>query len=340
LSEAELPPIAPQFQIQPSEQVLKEAIPVAPIAPPDVDEFDNPNDAWAEAKREIPGFGLGEVVKIYDKATGEPWYRVDRKIIDPAVVEAAKTREERVANTKQARVQSLMLAESREYYNSPDIKVFHSPNGMRQSFPKFVKDYDHITKNPQGAGISDIGLVDMFARAEAGGRVTEAQAHLALNAMTLQDKVKTLFNQKLQGGDQLSQTQRDQMLEVIADDYEAQVNIANQQVTKSRNKLKKAGASNDELPDYYILPELRSRTKEKLNELRTEGVALFNQKRQQPNGESVSTIDERLKEIEMEAKELAKKLQSSKGAILNMHELETQVQGWKGVTQSDIYGAQ
>jgi hypothetical protein len=247
--------------------------------------------------------------------------------------EAQKTREETSKTQQGLREQNTLNREAVMFQSHPAVKAFTAPNGMQQSFTRFVKDYDAIAKNPEGAGVSDVGLLDMFARAEGGGRVTEGQANLVLGSMGLMDKAKTL-GMKLEGGDRLSQNQRDQMLRVIAEDNDAQAKIANQAVQMTRAKLIKQGIKDeDSLPQPYIVPRTKFQALDEINELKKEALKL-NAERQRAFASGDKSTSEKLKkqieEIGKNAVEIRKQIDKSKSSIINLEEIESTPQGWTG----------
>jgi hypothetical protein len=227
--------------------------------------------------------------------------------------------------------QRLVDSENSKFYQHPAVKAFTAPNGMQQSFSRFVKDYDAIAKNPEASGISDIGLLDMFGRAEGGGKITEAQAALALKAVGILDKPDLLI-QKLQGGARLTQNQRDQMMRVIADDHLAQASLANQAVKFYRDRLKTSGVTDEaSLPQPYVTPITKWEAREQLDVMRKEALATKAQKDAAVKaGADTSEADAKLREIGEKARQLASKIHSSKSMIINMDEIENTPQGWGG----------
>lgn len=247
--------------------------------------------------------------------------------------DAAKAREETSKTQQGLREQNTLNREAVMFQSHPAVKAFTAPNGMQQSFTRFVKDYDAIAKNPEASGVSDVGLLDMFARAEGGGRVTEGQANLILGSMGLMDKAKVL-GMRLEGGDRLSQNQRDQMLRVIAEDNDAQAKIANQAVQMTRAKLIKQGVKDeDSLPQPYILPKTKFQALDEINELKKEAIKL-NAERQKAFTSGDKYTSEKLKkqieEIGKNAVELRRKIDKSKSSIINLEEIESTPQGWTG----------
>jgi len=250
-----------------------------------------------------------------------PW-----KHHDPAAMAA---REEAAGTRKQ----NTLNRESAMFQTHPAIKAFTSANGMQQSLPRFVKDYDAILKNPEAAGISDVGLLDMFARAEGGGRVTEGQANLALGSMGLADKARQL-GYKLEGGDRLSQNQRDQMMRVIHEDHSAQLEIANQAIAMTRNKLKAQGIIDENsLPQPFIKAKTKWEATQDIASMKLNAIAIHEkQKRAEQAGDKQTSesLRKQLEEIGKSATELREKIDKSKSIIINLDEVQNTPQGWGG----------
>jgi hypothetical protein len=247
--------------------------------------------------------------------------------------EAQKTREETSKTRQEVQKQNTLNREAAMFQSHPAVKAFAGPNGMQQALGKFVRDYDAIAKNPEASGISDIGLLDMFGRAEGGGRITEGQAALALRAVGIFDKPDQLL-EKLKGGARLSQNQRDQMLRVITEDHAAQVNIANQAVAMNRKKLQAQGITDeDSLPQPYIKAKTKWEGMEDIAAMKLNAIAIHEKQKQAEaagDKKTANDLKKQLEEIGKNATELRQKIDKSKSAIINLDEVENTPQGWGG----------
>jgi hypothetical protein len=258
--------------------------------------------------------------------------------------EFAQKDQERLAHQKEQegiakqrlsdREQSIVNQERSGFQNLPAVKNFTGPNGMQQAFPRFIQNYDEALKNPKGAGIADIGMLDMYARAEGGGRVTEGQAALALAATSIAEKYKILFHKALVGGDQLGQEQRDAMLRVLSADHGIQARIANQAVRQTRDTLVGQGVTNEKhLPQEFAIPQTRLEAQSQMQDMKTQAVQLkaaLDQARAAGNTDTANQLAKQMEELGKQAKELSGKMAKSHSAVLNLDELLDSTQGWAG----------
>ena len=276
-------------------------------------------------------------IETHKDPNGSQWYKVVRDPEKASIIEQKLGRLETMSqryDKYKLQEQNTIDREQTKFYSNPDVKAFTAPNGMRQSFSRFVKDYDAIAKNPEASGISDIGLLDMFGRAEGGGRITEGQAALALRAVGILDKPELLI-QNLQGGARLSPNQRDQMLRVIAEDHAAQANLANQQIAMVRKKLQRQGITDEDmLPQPFIVPVTKWEAEDAKTQARAETTKLVlarTQAQQAGNQTEVDNINRRLQELKDSIDPIYEMEKKSKGSvIINMHDIEHTPQGWAG----------
>jgi hypothetical protein len=300
--------------------------------------FRTEEEAWKEAQRDIPGWQPGDVQKVdgVDPTTGDRTigYVATRKQVDPrlAATEAyRKTVEGQREEQLKLRQQNTLNQERTQFYNIPQIKLFLGQNGMQQSFSRFMADYDKVEPGSPGAGISQLGLLDMFARAESGGRVTNTQAEMALQARSLKEKWETLFNTKFGGGDVLSRDQMKQMRDVMMEDYAKQASYANQAVAGHRDVLRDQGVST--LPTDYIMPIPKEEAEHTVDWYKTEIPKLKLQHQDAVNRGDQQTADQiesQLEQYGAAALELRKKIDNSKSSIINLEEIEKTPQGWFG----------
>lgn len=324
---------------QPKSATSRFEIPAPPAQAPQPYATTDYNDAVAHQTQDH-GFYYGAISKLethQDPQTGQMWYKVVPDQLSNTAIEAKIKHLDSMSehyDRLQTQKQNVLNREQTGFSNDQRVKAFQAPNGMQQSFGRFVKDYDAIAKNPEGSGISDIGLLDMFGRAEGGGRITEGQAALALQSVGIMDKPELLL-QKLKGGARLSQNQRDQMLRVIAEDHSAQANIANQAVQQTRDKLKAQGITDEVmLPQYFMTPITKWEAEEKQKELRSEVTQLKLQRikaQESKDHKMLKQIEARGEEIKNEFDHLMDMQKRSKGsAIINSYDMEHTPQGWGG----------
>jgi len=324
---------------EPQKGTSRFEIPAPPAMAPQPYATTDYNDAIAHQTKDH-GFYYGAISKLethQDPRTGQLWYKVVPDQLSNTAIEAKIKHLDSMAehfDRLQNQKQAIINREATGFSNDQRVKAFQAPNGMQQSFGRFVKDYDAIAKNPEASGISDIGLLDMFGRAEGGGRITEGQAALALQSVGIMDKPELLL-QKLKGGARLSPNQRDQMMRVIAEDHAVQANIANQAVEQTRAKLKAQGITDEiMLPQPFIVPITKWDAEEKQKEIASEGTQLRLAKIQaQKTGDTkmLKQIEQRGSELQKEIDNLAAMRKRSKGsAIINAYDMEHTPQGWGG----------
>ena len=306
----------PQFQFNPSEAAndaayaksLEQAQTAAAPSKesPEFRAFPPTPEGYAAADRERKKSyeGYGEHPRIVeDKEAGG--YRVDWQHADESKAQRMRTVQ-----------QNSIRREQSSFYATPEIKAFTAANGVRQAFPRFMADYEAGKKHPEAAGIHDIGLLDMYARAEAGGRVTEGQAKLALEATSLADKAK-LLGLRLMGGDHLAPDQRDAMARVMVENHNMGARLANQNIIAARDRLMSEGITDEkQLPQPYKLAQSREMIIEQINELKNQALATKDK----------SQRDRLLSE----AQQLSQRAAGKKGLILNFEEMLDSRQGYGG----------
>ena len=277
------------------------------------------NAAVAESKRHYEGYQDSPEV-VEDPRSGG--WKVARKHSD-------ETKQDRIKLSKQRELDKQLSV----FNSDPDIKSYNASMGMKQTLGKFMEDYEAIKNNPNASGVSDIGLIDMFGRAEGGGVIREAQANLIKGAQALTDKPELLIAQ-LKGGAKLTQPQRDQMMRVVIGDVLAASRIANKKITMVRRKLQKEGITDEEdLPQYYIEPKVRSMHEHELNTLQAESSKIFAQKQAAKSlGKDTSAFDDKLMFIQDKAIQLQNELDSASGEWLNKSEFQDRniPEGWAG----------
>lgn len=176
--------------------------------------------------------------------------------------EAIQKRQDRLAaelekKTKiaadQAVAQSkLLLQTGRAVNSSDDVRNYTRSNGFRSALVRFIPAYESASNpNAKNKGVSDIDLIDTYARAMSGGKVTENQVHLIKKAKNTAEIAEVFLREKIKDGSQLSQSQRDTMLRNMLESHNGDASIANVKMSVAREQLLKKG-----ITDEAFLPQL------------------------------------------------------------------------------------
>lgn len=209
--------------------------------------------------------GTPEVTAMTPKATRDSrgrviGYEIEWKSNEEALkrqeekLAAALAKKEKMTADQAAARSKLLLSEGRAVNAQDSIRNYTKPNGFREAVQRFIPAYNNATeadkKKLANVGLSDIDLIDNYARAMGGGKITEGQAHLISQAKTLKEKMQVLYGQNFGKGEQLSQAQRDTMLENMLEAHNSQARNANNILKRVRERLIVNGVK-----DELFLPE-------------------------------------------------------------------------------------
>ena len=199
-------------------------------------------EAIYNSKRQIVGY------EINWKDNSENLRKQEQKLADALAKKEKLTADQAAARSK------LLLSEGRAVNAQDSIRNYTKPNGFREAVQRFIPAYNNATeadkKKLANVGLSDIDLIDNYARAMGGGKITEGQAHLISQAKTLKEKMQVLYGQNFGKGEQLSQAQRDTMLENMLEAHNSQARNANNILKRVRERLIVNGVK-----DELFLPE-------------------------------------------------------------------------------------
>lgn len=199
-------------------------------------------EAIYNSKRQVVGY------EINWKDNSENLRKQEQKLADALAKKEKLTADQAAARSK------LLLSEGRAVNAQDSIRNYTKPNGFREAVQRFIPAYNNATdadrKKLANVGLSDIDLIDNYARAMGGGKITEGQSHLIAQAKTLKEKMQVLYGQNFGKGDQLSQPQRDTMLENILEAHNSQARNANNILKRVRERLIVNGVK-----DELFLPE-------------------------------------------------------------------------------------
>jgi hypothetical protein len=185
-------------------------------------------------------------------------YRVEWKDNSDAIqkrldkVAADLEKQKNISHAQAVQESKLLLQTGRAVNSSDDVRNYTRSNGFRSALVRFIPAYETASNpNAKNRGLSDLDLIDTYARAMSGGKVTEAQVHLIQKARNLKDKARVIFEEKLGAGDLLSQSQRDTMLRNMLESHNGDASTANQKMKAAREQLLKKG-----ITDEAFLPQL------------------------------------------------------------------------------------
>lgn len=199
-----------------------------------------------KATRDSKGRVIG--YEIEWKSNEEALRKQEEKLADALAKKEKLTADQAAARSK------LLLSEGRAVNAQDSIRNYTKPNGFREAVQRFIPAYNNATeadkKKLANVGLSDIDLIDNYARAMGGGKITEGQAHLISQAKTLKEKMQVLYGQNFGKGEQLSQAQRDTMLENMLEAHNSQARNANNILKRVRERLIVNGVK-----DELFLPE-------------------------------------------------------------------------------------
>jgi len=151
-----------------------------------------------------------------------------------------------------AKTASIAMREGNAVNTHDSMKNYTRASGLRAGLEAFIPAYLAQQQHPETSGAADVDLIDNYARAMSGGKVTEGQVHLIEKATSLKDKLKVLF-MKPEGGDILSQGQRDQMLRAMVEAHNIKANAANSVMDTARRRMIKEGVKDEDyLPQSFV----------------------------------------------------------------------------------------
>jgi hypothetical protein len=235
-------------------------------------------------------------------------------------------------DTKRA---NISIREGNAVISSDDVKNYTNKSGLRLGLKKFVPAYLSQQLHPEASGPADVDLMDTYARAMSGGVITEGQAHLIQSSRSLKDKLKVLA-MKPEGGDILSQGQRDQMLRAMLEAHNATASSANQALTMARERMVNEGVTDERyLPQMFVDDMIlkkdaeaeKIRLKEQADKLLVQRRAALAAK----NSEEAKLIEAEVNRLQAEALHLHDRLKKERYSgipVLGYNEFKTKKQGF------------
>lgn len=276
--------------------------------------------------------GLSPVNK--DKSVQILWQDItEQNKAKKAQEEEKKSKSDLAASEKSARI---AFREGNSLLASQEIKNYQDKSGLRLGLAKFIPGYVEGEKHPEQRGATDIDLLDNYIRAMSGGKVSEGQAHLVMEAKSLKEKGQTMWN-KLFGGDILSQGQRDQFTRSLLDAHNSTAAQANQPMNVVRSRMMKEGVKDEDyLPQPYVDDlMLKKDAVVKKNELANQAKKLtlneYQEALKTKDTAQIKRVQDRIKQLNEQAKRLSERLydESLSGhPVLGWEDFEKKRQGF------------
>jgi hypothetical protein len=249
----------------------------------------------------------------------------------------AAQKERSLSDNEKKAIQRATYQEGQGIVTHPSFKTYEGQNGMKSMMRAFMSGYDNIKEDPKAAGTADVDLLNIYARATSGGKVTENEFNAMIRAKNYVDKLNLIIDKPLAGA-LLSQRQRDQMMRTMAEIHNGQASSANSVLMQGRDKMIASGQSNEtHLPKPYvdnIILKVDAAKKIARNDvIKSELLQSAKKAAVENDTDSLANIKEELQRISQESEELANRLRKEKytlSSLLGKHEFETKRQGFVG----------
>jgi hypothetical protein len=119
---------------------------------------------------------------------------------------------QRRISEKEKRDQDAVVYQAyKSFQNDKRVASYLDKSSARSMLPNFISAYMNASKFPKVAGQADVSMMNLFGRAEGGGKITANEMHNLDNAQSPEGKFVTMVNH-FGGGDMTYQEVRDQML--------------------------------------------------------------------------------------------------------------------------------
>ena len=147
---------------------------------------------------------------------------------------------------------NMLIRNQRAFRTDKPIMNYLDRSSPRSMLSPFISAYEAAKLRPQAQGASDIAMLDSYARAMSGGRITEGQANLILQATSLAQKMEILTGKPFTGK-VIAQDFRDQMLRELTENVNISADQANKQVSSYKAALESGGMPHQKITLNYFL---------------------------------------------------------------------------------------
>ena len=363
------PQVAPQV-IPQAVTAQPQAIPAAPVAPPAVAPAPPADQPPNKVVTPIPEFdrliGVDMMMPQQDALDIRNYAR-EKGLIEPEIQQSDKNpnnyklvwpntsqqlqikqneqnekdKLQRHADDVEAKFSRIKQTNQRAFRTDKPVMNYLAQNSPRSMLSPFVSAYEAAKLRPNAQGASDIAMLDSYARAMSGGRVTEGQANLILQAVSIPQKMEILTGKPF-SGKFLPEDFRDQMLRELVENVNISADMANKTVSAYMKEMEAGGFPHQKIGLHYFLgghkPEteflLKTDAKERIKTNR-EQVKQLLVKEKTADPDSAPMIRRQIEGLKNEAKILNDRLQDeadTNSSILGAKQMRdiNHLEGWGG----------
>ena len=161
-------------------------------------------------------------------------------------------RQQKHADDTEAKFERIKIQNQKAFRTDKPIMNYLASNSPRSMIAPFISAYESAKRFPNAAGAADVSMMDSFGRAESGGRITENQARLIQEAMSLKDQAIAKYG-KLYTGQFLTENIRDQMLRELTENVNISADFANKSVSGYMKDMEAGGFPHQKIGLHYFL---------------------------------------------------------------------------------------
>lgn len=366
------PQVAPQI-IPQAVTAQPQAIPAAPVAPPAVaptapatPTTQPPNQGVTPIPEFDRVLGVEKMMPEQDALDARDYF-ISKGVLAPQVVQSEKNplnykliwpspaqqlqikeNEQREkdklqihADAQESKFAKIKQGNQRAFRTDKPVMNYLAQNSPRSMLAPFLSAYESAKKFPSAAGAADVAMMDAYGRAESGGRITEGQARLIQEALSLKDKAIAKYG-KLYTGQFLTPNVRDQMLRELTENVNISADMANKTVSAYKKEMEAGGFPHQKIGLNYFLgghtPETQFMLKDDASakiEFNTKEIEKLTEQTKTANPEAAAMNIKKIDALMKESKILHKRLEDevdTDSSLLGAKEMRdiNRLEGWGG----------